>query len=783
MKNRHYIFIIFLVFLYCFPFWAQAQQLPEETSNPNDLFNNRNYSKALVYLLGQYEKHKSNDLVLKIADCYRHIQNYREAEKWYEMALSLPKVSSDTRFYYAEVLQNNEKYLKAIKQYLLSKPKGEVLQKLKENRIFSCEYADSILRAPLRFVVKNAGDVNTSFSEFGVVPYGNGNIIVSDRPERAEDYKLGIPSAQRYGWTDRGYLHLFYGKGDSTRILLPLDLYENIVKTEYHIGPIVFNKAQNLVFFTITRLQNLNKLKNHFTKNSDLVNRLEIYYSHKVNGVWSKAEPLPFNSPAYSVGHPAISPDQKYLYFASDMPGGFGGIDLWYAPILGNDSFGKPVNLGNTINTEGNEEFPVFQPNGVLYFSSDGLVGLGGLDLFRTRGEKTHWMIPDNLGYPLNHSADDFGLISEPRDSIEGYYGSNREGGKGADDIYTFLQIKPLPPLLRAKGDTSITDSLKEIEFEKKTFPSDSLEYIATYQLKNIPVPFNIDSVSAINKAIAEFLHSKYVFHFHRTGNTLSGYNLDSLAKQNLDSIAQILTAHPKLKLDIIGHTDIRGSELTNRALSDKRAKAAYDQLVALGINPKRLRPVGVASAIPVRKCLPENNCTEEDHAENRKTEYIIPEIGNSFTFDDSDRVVSTDTSIYANYEKIKRIVLKLMTEKNLGRLHESYVNAFGKSNPAVETAIACKIGILCKIDAKVGSLKARKETGPRKNELFDAFSEMSIESVNLTSKNLLVIKEIDGTIQKILMPGYLLHSDQAIKDVDGREWVVRKDRKVVRIR
>lgn len=761
---------------------VRSQQLPTETSNPNEYYKSLNYTKALVYLLAQYEKHKSNDLILKIADSYRHIQNYKEAEKWYEKALSVSKVSSETRFYYAEVLQNNEKYIKATKQYLLTKPKGESMQRLTENRIISCEYADSILKAPLRFIVNNAGDVNTSFSEFGVVPYGNGNMIVSDRPETSEELKLGIPSAKRYGWTDRGYLHLFYGKGDSTRILMPINVFDDIIKTDFHIGPIVFNKAQNLVFFTITHQLNINKLKNRFTKNSELVNRLEIYYSHKINGVWTKAEPVPFNSTAYSVGHPALSPDEKYLYFASDMPGGVGGIDLYYVPILGNDTFGKPINLGNTINTEGNEEFPVFQPNGVLYFSSDGLIGLGGLDLFRTRGEKSHWMIPDNLGYPLNHSSDDFGLVSEPRDSIEGYYGSNREGGKGADDIYNFLQIKPLPPLIRVKGDTSITDSLKEVDFEKRTFPSDSIEYIATYQLKNIPVPFSLDSVTLKNKLIAEFLHSKEVIHLKRTANLFSHFEFDSLAHKDLDSTVEVLRTHPKLNLEIIGHTDSRGSEAFNKQLSENRAKEAYKQIISMGIDPKRLSLSSVGSSKPLNRC-DKDTCSEADHAENRKTEYSIPGIGSSFFFDDSNRIVSTDTSILENYRAIERMVVKRWRQKAIERVHNAYIEAFGKSNSRIENLIDKTIGILGKISAKVGFLRARKETGPRKNELFDAFSEMSIDSVYLTPRNLLVIKEIDGTIQKILMPGYLLHSDQSITDVDGREWVIRRDRKVIRLR
>ena len=764
------------------PFLGKSQQLPTESGNPKDLYNNRNYSVALGYLLAQYQKHPSNDLILKIADSYRHIQNYKEAEIWYEKAVALPKVSSETRFYYAEALQSNEKYLKAIKQYLLTKPKGAVMQRLNENRIFSCQYADSILRAPLRFYVQNESAINTSYSEFGVVPYGNGNIIVSDRPSNPEELKTGIPKNEKYGWTDRGYLHLFLGKGDSTKINVPLNVFEDIVKTDFHIGPIVFNKAQDLVFFTITHQLNISKLKNRFTKNDELVNRLEVYLSHKVNGVWQKAVPFPFNSNAYSVGHPAISPDQKYLYFASDMPGGIGGIDLYYSQILPNDAFGKPVNLGNTINTEGNEEFPVFQPNGVLYFCSDGLIGLGGLDLFRTRGEMTHWMLPDNLGYPLNHSSDDFGFITERRDSIAGFFASNRDEGKGVDDIYRFLQIKPLPPLLRAKGDTSITDSVKEVEFEKKTFPSDSIEYIATYQLKNIPVPFVIDSARIKDTLLARFLKSKYVYHLPKAENDLNHFELDSLTLNKIDSLAKLLRDHPNLNLDIIGHTDSRGSEGFNQQLSEKRAKAAYDRFITLGIPPNRLSSTGVGSSKPVVDCE-KKNCADSDHAANRRTEFLIKGIGSSFAFDDSDRAVSTDTTIFANRQKLYKIVRNLEVQKALKRVHEAYMAAFHKANPKLEMEIAQRIGIVGKLDARVGQLRARREVKTPRNELFDAFSEMSIQNISLTPRNILVIQETDGTIQRILMPGRLLGMDQSITDVDGREWVIHGDRRVEKVR
>ena len=770
-------YILKYVSVICFSFFVftvKSQQLPSDSAKGLRYYNDLNYSQALSYLL-KYNKSKQTQRNTNvIADCFRHIQNYSESEKWYKRAVEFKNPSSKIRFYYAEALQQNGKYFKAIKEYLLTKPVDEKEVNLVEKRTYSCEISDSLFHLPNRFLIQKAKTINTYFSEIQILPYGVNKILVSDRLPKDSIKLMKTLKPILYGWTERGFLKLFLIKGDSLLTQTEIIPFDSIhARGQYHIGPIVFNKKQDLVFYTISKKINPRKLTADSKKIKDFINRLEIFYSQKLNGHWTIGTPVPFNNVLeYSVGHPALSPNDSLLYFASDMPGGKGGTDIYYSEI-GNLTFSKPVNAGQAVNTEGDEKFPVFQPNGDLYFSSDGLPGLGGLDVFRTRGEKSNWLKPDNLGYPINSSNDDFDFLTQGKDIVGGYFASNRVGGTGNDDLYSFQQIKPLKPLEKSNSDQSSKDSIAEVRLQMVEFHLDSVEYLAQF----IPL-INIKSKNPENKftnknlVFLKGLKSKK-FHVNNIGNDFDKYALDSASMKEVDSVALILLNHPGAKLKIIGHADSRGSKAYNLALSKKRALAVSERLKQLGINPKRLIVSWAGSSNALANCPPNTPCTEQQYANQRKTELSITGISNYSEYEDLEKPNLEIKEIIKSKDIVKSVKVEKTLADTVVRIplvRKIIIDSIQNKN--------FKINQVTKNDIKV-----LQDSLPNHRELFEALGEMSIDTVFLTSRNLLIIRETDGTIQRIFIPSSLLVGDQLIQDQLGNKWIIRRDRKIIKIK
>ncbi|MEA3444093.1 MAG: OmpA family protein, partial [Bacteroidota bacterium] len=279
-------------------------------------------------------------------------------------------------------------------------------------------------------------NINSPYSDFGAVFYKNGIVFSSARNGDSK-------TKRRFGWTGEPYLDLYYsyeGYEDKFREAIS---FSDRINSRYHEGPVSFTANQSFVYFTRN-----NYLRGKSTKSSAGVNKLNIYTATLSNDNWKDIELFEINNYEYSIGHPSISPDGKVLYFISDMPGGFGGTDIYVSRKLGY-KWTKPVNLGIIVNTAGNEMFPFIHKDGSLYFSSEGHAGLGGLDIFVTRYNGFKWTVPMNIKPPFNSSKDDFAyVVNETR--MIGYFSSNRDGGKGSDDIYYFE--KNLEMLKKLKG-------------------------------------------------------------------------------------------------------------------------------------------------------------------------------------------------------------------------------------------------------------------------------------------------------------------------------------------
>jgi outer membrane protein OmpA-like peptidoglycan-associated protein len=379
---------------------------------------------------------------------------------------------------------------------------------------------------------------------------------------------------------------------------------------------------------------------------------MAIHHDTVIDNEWKRGKDFPFNSMEYSNSHPAISTDGKTMYFVSDMPGGFGGSDL-YVTTLNNGEWSQPKNLGATVNTAGNECFPSIAPNGKLYFSSNGLKGLGGLDVFASEIKGTEVGSPMNLNYPLNTKADDFGVLWNA-DMKSGYVSSNRVK---ADKIYTFVMNpydvmaegtitnkddgKPLAgaTVIFRNITSNAVDSVNTDSDGKYTFKlTADCEYVFEVRksdyftvtkdgidTKNVNENKTLTNDFTLQKIVVEVPYSldndvngKKIFF------DLDKWNIRKDMQVNLDNLAKLLKDNPTIMIELAAHTDSRADNKYNQKLSERRAKSTYEYLVKKGINKKRMKYVGYGETKLANKCSDGVECTEEEHQQNRRTEFTV---------------------------------------------------------------------------------------------------------------------------------------------------------------
>lgn len=384
------------------------------------------YYKALQLYTKAIKKDPTNGRVnLRIADCYRHINDPQNAEIWYKEALEYPENSDDGQntLYLIRALMSNGKYSESAswaRRYLQRHPGDELASDL----LKGSESYTLFLKDSTRYKIVNL-DINTSESDFGPTIHNDTSVIFSSAKDQER---------LSFGWNGRYFLQLYVGAiaGNSVQLENVKHL-PGLVNTKYHEAIATFTPEEDAMYFT----------RNNFHKGkrgSDAAGAtlLKIYKVEKVGEKWKKPKEIHFNSDDYSVGHPTLSGDGQRMYFTSDMPGGYGGTDIYMVDWQGED-WGEPVNLGETINTPANEMFPWISSDNILYFASAGHPGLGGLDIFMSKLENGAFAEPANFGAPINSPMDDFQLVLTS--SMEGgYFSSNRMGGKGDDDIYSFYK-------------------------------------------------------------------------------------------------------------------------------------------------------------------------------------------------------------------------------------------------------------------------------------------------------------------------------------------------------
>jgi hypothetical protein len=423
-KNKLFI----LIFLLSASLSAQHSNIftnfKSDIKRADQLYEAKSYNSAIELYKKALHRDSNNTYVeLKLANCYRLLNKSQEAEAWYEKVINSNEITPADKLYYAEALVSNGKYENAKKWFEAyakdNSSDTRAIRKKEDLAGFSEHFNDS-----LSYTIKTVS-INSPGSDFSPVFYKEGIVFLSPDKEGEIIKKTGSGS-------NDPFLNLYYSsfaKGDSLSV--PQKFDKNI-KTKFNEGPITIFDGGNKVIFT----------RNNYDKGKGATNahglNLMLFYAEidSVNGAWKNAIPLPFNSTEYSISHPSFCRKTNTLYFVSDMPKGFGETDIYESKFI-DGKWTSPVNLGKNINTEGKEMFPYIYRDSILFFSSNGQSGLGGLDLFYSFSKEGKFGEVKNIGYPINSNMDDFALIMS-ENGREGYFSSNRKFGKGEDDIYYY---------------------------------------------------------------------------------------------------------------------------------------------------------------------------------------------------------------------------------------------------------------------------------------------------------------------------------------------------------
>lgn len=654
ISNRNFG-IITLVGILLFPCLLNAQSTKSLLAKADKAFQDGSYFYALDYYQKVVTTEPDNAYAnFQVAESYRHCREFSNAAQWYaKTAESWNKDYPLARFWYAMCLKNIEEYDKAAEQFQqfaneYKKGPAPYYKKKAAAEIQNCKTAKDILQNPMPVNVENLGPyVNTKYSDFAVVPYEDGSIIItSARPDST------TKNVQRV--TTNLYIVKRSGNGWSRP-----ESFGPPVNSSIHDGNGCLSSDGKKFYFT------------RCTRVKDNEGDCVLYVSEKdENGTWSKPEKLggEVNLPKYVTTDPCIvslGKKGEILYFASNRPGGRGGWDLWYSAISPAGEISKPQNLGSKINTSDDESSPFYHTaTGTLYFSSSGHPGLGGMDIFKTEGAQRKWGAIENLGLPLNSSVDDvFFVLSE--DSQQGFLTSNRKGGFMAvgetccEDIYSFVWTG-LPPkkiekkeetaklavnglVIDSKTKSSVGDadvvlidaeSGTEISIDKtvkdEMFLFD-LQPDKKYKLKASAPNYLAGESNAFNtlgKKTSETLRMDVPIEPLKvdTGYVLKNiyydFNKATLRPESmatLDSLVMFLNQNPNMEIEIGAHTDNKGTDEYNITLSQARAKSVVDYLISKEIPKKRLSAKGYGETKPIT-----TNDTDEGRQLNRRTEFKI---------------------------------------------------------------------------------------------------------------------------------------------------------------
>ena len=626
-------------------------QPEKELEKANEMYKNFSYVDAIkIYERIAQKGFVNQEMLESLGNAYYYNAEYKKALPWYEQLFQEGKYKVKPEYYYryAQTLKSVGDYTQADKMMAkfveLTNANDTRAALFEENK----DYQTVIKNNSGRFQLNNAS-VNTENSEYGTAFYGD-KIVFAGATD-ARKAKRGVSQ-----WTGESFYDLYEAEHFDQK-LGSRKPFSSSINTQFNESTPVFTKDGNTMYFT--RNNYVNRKLGSDIENTILLKILRA--TKDKNGNWGDIVEVPFNSDQYNVAHPALSPDEKYLYFASDMPGSFGNSDVFRVEILGDNQYGTPENLGNIINTAGRESFPYISKDNVLYYSSDGIPGLGGLDIFAVKfNADGSTSKPVNIGMPGNSADDDFCFVFNS-DSKIGFLTSNRPGGKGKDDIYSFHEDKPLlfscqknikgivkdakTKAIIANAKVILSDKvMKEVSTDQSktdgtfTFEkvncNDSHYYLRgekeKYETAEVNVTVGKDEVvyeiflNPREVAIKKGMDLAKVFEIKEIKFDYNKANIRPDAAVELTKIVEVMREYPKMKIDIRSHTDSRGADSYNLKLSDRRAKATLEWIVKQGIDRKRLKAKGYGETRLVNRCSNGVPCTDEEHQENRRSEFIV---------------------------------------------------------------------------------------------------------------------------------------------------------------
>ena len=614
-------------------------------------------SLAYIDAIEIYEKvaeqgYESVELFQKLGNSYYFNAQLVDAGKWYAKLFALnQEVDPEYYYRYAQTLKAKEEYTKA-NEYL-GKFASMTASKDNRSKLYrdNTNYLTDIKQLSNRYTIENAG-INSEFSDYGAALYKQQLIFASARD-------TGSVSSVKSKWTNQSFTNLYSSTIEEDGKLSQPKPFSNKVNSKFHESTPIFTKDGKTMYFT---RNNFNKGK--VRKDDDKIILLKLYKATFDGENWINVEELPFNSDQYSIAHPALSPDNKTLYFASNMPGTVGQSDLFKVTINEDGTYGTPENLGNKINTEARETFPFISEDNILYFASDGQLGLGGLDVFGVKlFEDGKYSQVLNVGSPVNSSKDDFAFLIDTKTKI-GFFSSNREEGKGYDDIYKFKETKTLTfeckqVIAGYLNDEETGDLVKnatvtlldaqmnliaEIAVDKENGMfkfEESIECDKVYYVRAMSPEYGTTEISVKTSEMsgetnAILLLSKKVkvvgvgsdlakvFGIKIIYFDLDKSNIRKDAALDLAKIVEVMKQNPTMKVDVRSHTDSRQTADYNEKLSDRRAKSTIAWMVKKGISADRLTGKGYGESKLINKCSDGVECTEEQHQANRRSEFVI---------------------------------------------------------------------------------------------------------------------------------------------------------------
>jgi len=646
MKKYIYLCFAFL----CFGFFSNAQN--KKMKKAQKSFDDYNFRKAI----NQYESLVKNGnttpaIYQNLGDANYLNANYAEASKWYQKLEELDEKDLDIEhmYRYAQSLRSTKEYEASneLMVKLAARKQGDSrIDKFMKNR----DYLAKMKKRSGTYTIDNLS-INSPESDFAPSFRMEGLVFTTSRDSN-------IISRNIHNWNKKQFLNLYTATETSDGSFKNIMRFSENLNTKLHESSTAFTKDGKTVYFTRN-----NENNGKFSRDKNGYSRLKIYKAEMINGTWRNIQPLPFNNDSYSVAHPTLNNTEDKLYFSSDMPGTLGQSDIFVVDINSDGSFGTPVNLGDKINTESKETFPFISTDDVLYFASDGHPGLGGMDIFATDMKNSDYGIVVNVGEPINSNADDFSLIFNSVTN-KGYFASNRADGKGDDDIYAFLELKPLDlscykeisGIIKNNETKELIEEARVILYNHKNeiVAETESELDGSFNLKgdckvgdyiviaskskyedgnlllaqtdNEPIEnielflLQIEEVAPLGTDLAKYLKLKPVFF------DFDKWDITDASQISMAKIAAYLKEHPTVKIQVGSHTDARASRAYNMRLSNKRANSTSEYLLKLGIESSRLKALGLGETMITNGCIDFVICSEEEHQENRRSEFILVE-------------------------------------------------------------------------------------------------------------------------------------------------------------